>query len=262
MLESVLASISKAFGDVPVFVIYIMASIVAMLSVYFLVKGLLHSRQNSAHTSFQQGVVAPVQYGDRGKASPEDAFAHRLETMVEKEEAYDLAKLMPKARELGAIAKSNFRTAPVLAEADLGVLALVEEVAQSLNGGFRVLVHASLETLIDLEGQGARNMATKLSLTGVDIKFAVVDRYGRLVVAVEHMGNKPLGRQENINRTVVIEVLRKAGVWYLEIPYNYSEGNAKAQLRAVLRGKSAALGPVSKDTSSDDSEKESGDQVA
>jgi hypothetical protein len=71
------------------------------------------------------------------------------------------------------------------------------------------------------------------------LKFAVVDRFGRLVMAVEHLGNAPLDRQENISRTVVIEVLRKAGVWYLEIPYHYSGVNARAQIKAVLRGKAA-----------------------
>jgi hypothetical protein len=48
--------------------------------------------------------------------------------MVEHEESYDLAQLMPKARELGAIAKTSFRTAPVLAECDIGVLGLIEQV--------------------------------------------------------------------------------------------------------------------------------------
>ena len=118
-------------------------------------------------------------------------------------------------------------------------MALIEDVIRDLEGGFRVLVNASLETMVDLEGLRARTSATRLSMAGVVLKFAVVDRFGRLVMAVEHMGDTPLDRQENISRTVVIEVLRKAGVWYLEIPAHYSGDNARAQIRAVLRSKAA-----------------------
>lgn len=240
MLESVVKSLSIGFDTVPRLLSFSVAAVLAALLVFLVVKAVLHFRQNSAYTSYQQGVVAPVQYGSHEKESPEEAFAHRLEHMIEEEEEYDLTRLMPKARELGAIAKTKFSTAPVLKECDLAVLALVEEVAQEIGGGFRVLVHANLESLIDLHGQGASSIATRVSLQGVDLKLAVVDRFGKLVAAVDHMGNTPLSRQGNINRTVVIEVLRRAGVWYLEIPHSYSKEDAKAQLNAVLRGKTAA----------------------
>jgi len=102
-----------------------------------------------------------------------------------------------------------------------------------------VLVNASLETMIDIESLRARTSATRLSMAGVVLKFAVVDRFGRLAMAVEHMSDAPLERKENISRTVVIEVLRKAGVWYLEIPFRYSGTDARAQIKAVLRSKAA-----------------------
>ena len=229
-------SLTHMFDSVPQIIIFGFGGLLLVFAGFFAMKSLLRMRGNSAYTSYNQAVVAPVQYGDRGLA-PEEVFAHRLENMAEAEQAYELSKLLPKARELGAIARTKFETTPVLGADEVGVLALIEAAVQELNSGFRVLVNTSLENVVNLDGLDATSIASKVSMTGVKLKFAVVDRFGRLVVAVDHMRNVPLSRQQNINRTVVIEVLRKAGVWYLEIPYQYSATNARAQLLAVLRGK-------------------------
>jgi hypothetical protein len=234
-------SIPGMFDSVPQIFAFAAAAVLLIFTFFFLVKSYWRLRGNSAFNSYQQGVVAPVQFGDRGAAPKEDAFARRLEELVEREENYEMSKLMPHARELGAIKKSDFHTAPVLTGNDLGVLGLIEDVVQDLHGGFRVLLNASLEKLVDLDVHRARSQATRLSMAGITLKFAVVDRYGRLVMAIEHMGEVPLERQENITRTIVIEILRKAGVWYLEIPFHYSDANARAQILAVLRSKAAVM---------------------
>ena len=242
MDSNVTNTLTGMFNGVPQVFALGFAGILLVLAGFFVVKGYWRLRGNTAFTSYQQGVVAPLKYGDRGLEVRDEAFARRLEEMVETEESYEMSKLMPQARELGAIKASDFHTAPVLKGDELSILAMIEGVVQELDGGFRVLVNTSLETMIDLEKLRARASATRLSMAGVVLKFAVVVRFGRLVMAVEHMNNAPLGRQENISRTVVIEVLRKAGVWYLEIPYHYSGENARAQIRAVLCGKAAAQG--------------------
>ena len=247
MEDNVTSNIAGMFSSIPQIFAFGMAGVMLVLAGFFVVKGYWRIRGNTAFTSYQQGVVAPVKYGDRGPEARDDAFARRLEEMVVNEEAYEMSKLMPHARELGAIKNSDFQTAPVLEGEDLGVLGLIEGVTSELDGGFRVLVNASLETMVDIEGLRARTSATRLSMAGVVLKFAVVDRYGRLVMAVERMTETPLGRKENISRTVVIEVLRKAGVWYLEIPNQYSAANARAQIKAVLRGKAAAQNEKTED---------------
>jgi len=239
MGDGVTNNLTGMFDGVPQIFAFGLAGVMLVLAGFFIVKGYWRLRGNTAFTSYQQGVVAPVKYGDRGVENKDEAFARRLEEMVETEEAYEMAKLMPHARELGAIKDSDFQTAPVLEGEDLGVLGLIEDVVHELEGGFRVLVNTSLETMIDMESLRARTSATRLSMAGVVLKFAVVDRFGRLVMAVEHMSETPLDRKENISRTVVIEVLRKAGVWYLEIPFHYSGANARAQIKAVLRSKAA-----------------------
>ncbi len=227
------------FSTVPQIFALGFAGLLLVLAGFFLLKGYWRLRGNAAFTSYQLGVVAPVKYGDRGPEGEAENFARRLEAMVETEEEYDMAKLMPDARELGAIKNTEFRIAPVLEGKDLSILSLIEDVTHELDSGFRVLLNASLETMVDLDGLRARTTATRFSMAGVVLKFAVVDRFGRLVLAVEGMGEKPLGRHENISRTVVIEVLRKAGVWYLEIPAHYSRENAHAQIKAVLQSKAA-----------------------
>lgn len=239
MENNVPASLLGMFDGIPQIFAFGSGAVLLVLAGFFVVKSYWRLRGNTAFTSYQQGVVAPVQYGDRGVERGDDAFARRLENLVQSEEAYELSKLMPNVRELGAVKESTFETAPVLEGDDLAVLALIEEVVHEIDKGFRVLVNANLESMIDIKNLRARTSATRLSMAGVVLKFAVVDRFGRLVMAVDHLGNTPLARQENISRTVVIEVLRKAGVWYLEIPAHFSGENARAQIKAVLRGKAA-----------------------
>ncbi len=241
MDDSITNSITGMFGSVPQIFAFATAAVLLIFAGFFLVKGYWRLRGNSAFHSYQQGVVAPVQFGDRGAAPKEDDFARRLEELVEREENYEVSKLLPHAHELGAIKNSEFHTAPVLTGNDVGVLGLIEDVVKDINGGFRVLLNASLEKLVDLDEHRARSQATRLSMAGITLKFAVVDRFGRLVMAIDHMGEVPLKRRENITRTVVIEILRKAGVWYLEIPFHYSDSNARAQIMAVLRSKAAVM---------------------
>lgn len=237
-------SINGIFADVPDIISIGMLSVVLVLLGFFSIKFYCRVRGNTAFTSYQHTVVAPVQYGDRASAPKapapkEDVFSRRLDELADEDERYEMAKLLPQARELVAIKNADFHTAPMLAGSDLGVLALFEEEVQAHGDGFRVLVNASLETLVNLEEHRGHSCAGRLPLAGIVLKFSVVDRFGRLIMAVEHMNDSPLGRQENISRTVLIEVLRKAGVWYLEIPHHYSGANARAQIKAVLQGKAA-----------------------
>ena len=239
MENSATNGIAGMFSSVPQVFAFGLTGVVLVLAAFFLIKSYWRMRGNTAFNSYQLGVVAPVQYGDRGPEANEDAFARRLEELVEREETYEMSRLLPQAHELGAIKNAEFHTAPVLAGNDVGVLGLIEEAVQDTDSGFRVLVNASLEKMVDMDDHRTRNRATRLSMAGITLKFAVVDRFGRLVMAIDHMGEAPLERQENIARTVVIEVLRKAGVWYLEVPFHYSAANARAQIIAVLRGKAA-----------------------
>lgn len=242
-------SLTGMFGNVSAIVSMGLLGIALVFLGLFSLKFYCRLRGNTAFTSYQQTVVAPVQYGDRAPAPKkpakqkpvpkEDAFLRRLDALVDEDESYELAKLLPQARELVAIKNVGFHTAPMLAGSDLGVLALIEEEVQAHDGGFRVLVNASLETLVNLEEHRGHSCAGRLPMAGIVLKFSVVDRFGRLIFAVEHMNDSALGRQENISRTVLIEVLRKAGVWYLEIPHHYSGANARAQLKAVLQGAAA-----------------------
>lgn len=236
MTDVIIGSFEQIFGQLPRLFGFAIGSVTVVLLAFFGVKAILRLRGNSAFTSFDLGVVAPVQYGDRGaKESRDERFSKRLEEMVETEENYDLEKLMPKARELGAIAKSSFHTAPVIAKSNLAVLALIEECVSQSKGGFRVLMHARLESLIDMEDP-ENSPLMKRSLSGIDLTFAVVDRYGRLVVAIDHDSGEKKTHQMVLNRAVVMEVLRKAGVWYLEIPQHYSPEDARRQLLQVLHG--------------------------
>ncbi len=241
MGNTVASDLTSIFTQLPTVFLYAFAVVLLLMTGFFAVKLYWRIRGNTQHTSYQYGVVAPVQYGDRGATpTPEAKFAERLDHLVEQEDAYDLAHLLPKTRELGAIANTGFRTAPVLDSSGVGILTLIEQVAAEVDRGFRVLMHTNLDSMVDLDGAGANSLSTKVSMTGVKLKFAVVDRFGKLVVAIDHQTKEKRGRQDFINRSIIIEVLRKAGVWYLEIPRNYSGADARAQLLAVLRSKASS----------------------
>ncbi len=240
-MENIVAnSLTGMFDSVQQIFALSLTGVLLVLGGFFGVKGFLRLRGNSAFTSFQQVVVAPAKNIDRSPAPiqpKETAFDRRLEDMVEAEDTYDMNKLLLDARELEAIKKCTFHTAPVLDQSDLGVLALIEEVVSGFDGGYRVLVNTSLDTMVDFEGN--RATATRLSMAGVVLKFGVVDHFGQLVMAVEHLVGTPMNRHKSICRTVMIEVFRKAGVWYLEIPRAYSGKDARTQITSVLRNHEA-----------------------
>ncbi len=236
MTDMISGSFDKIFGQLPQLFLYGFGSILGVLTIFFGVKLLLRLRGNLAFTSFNYGVIAPVQYGDRGSDEGKDQkFSKRLKDMVETEESYDLEKLMPKARELGAIAKSSFHTAPILADSHLAVLSLIESCVKEVDAGFRVLMHTRLESLVDMDSKDTASTLMQRSIRGIDLTFAVVDHFGRIVMAVEHEDGDKKTHQSVLNRAVVMEVLRKAGVWYLEIPQNFSSEDACKQILHVLQ---------------------------
>ncbi len=213
----------------------------SVLIAFLSVRTFQRYKSHTGYKNAQYGALVPAQFnGKSSKADRDEAFARRLDQLAVSEENYELEQLLPRARELGAIANTTFSTAPVLDASSAGVLALIESAVSDLKCGCRVLMHTSLETLVNLNNEGARTLTTKLSMTGIEIKFAIVDKFGKLVMAIDHQGFNKKNRQDHINRSIMIEVLRKAGVWYLEIPQHYSEHDARGQIISVLHNKTGA----------------------
>lgn len=139
--------------------------------------------------------------------------------------------------QLEYISKVDFKTQRLLNKEEYPLLRLLENAANSVDEGLRVMAQTSLGEIITTTNVGSTKQDRYYAFRSINSKrldFTVFDKTGILVLAVEYQGSGHYQAKSFIRDAVKREVVRKAGVHYLEIPVGYNPTDMKEQVRSAL----------------------------
>ena len=149
------------------------------------------------------------------------------------------ANIADPATQMRFVAKVGFIRQPLLNREEQPLLALLEKTVRGVDQGYRVMAQTSLgEVLKPKPGTGSaqdRHMAFK-SINSKRLDFAIFDKAGRLMAAVEYQGSGHYQETSFMRDAVKREALRKAGVTMIEVPNSYTPAIVEQQIIAVLQG--------------------------
>lgn len=72
------------------------------------------------------------------------------------------------------------------------------------------------------------------------LDFAIIDRAGRLAVAVEYRGNAPVQGTACMRRAVKREAIRRAGIPYIEVEPDFDPALLRNRIAGLLAPATAA----------------------
>lgn len=138
-----------------------------------------------------------------------------------------------------AVAKVEFETWPMLNKSEARLLPVLEGATRDFGEGHRLMAQTSLGELIrprETSGShGERNLAYR-SINSKRLDFALIDRFGHLVAAIEYQGSgHNLTSTAFASDAVKKEALRKAGVAFFEILDGDTPEQIRDRIRRLLR---------------------------
>lgn len=139
--------------------------------------------------------------------------------------------------QLEYIAKVGFKTQKLLNKEEYPLLRLLENAAKGVNKGLRVMAQTSLGEVLTTTNEGSTKQDRFYAFRSINSKrldFAIFDRTGTLILAVEYQGSGHYQAKSFIRDAVKREAVRKAGVQYLEIPVDYDPAEASDQVSRAL----------------------------
>jgi len=145
--------------------------------------------------------------------------------------------------QLQVIAEARFETCPLLNVSEARLLPVLESAVTQYGHGHRVMAQTSVGELLRPLPEKERKDLTDAARAAINSKrfdFAIIDRSGRLVAAVEYQGTGHYARTAFMRDAVKREVCRKAGVAYIEV----KKGMRPSELTDMLRDLLAPSRPV------------------
>ena len=148
----------------------------------------------------------------------------------------------PRAQ-IEAVSQVAFEPVRLLNREEAPLLPLLERCISGLGQGHRVMAQTSLGELIRPRrgsadaGQARRAFA---SINSKRLDFAIIDRRGYLVCAVEYQGSGHYHRESFMRDAVKREALRKAGIAFVEVPHGYTADEVRWQVKKALAPAGAA----------------------
>lgn len=139
--------------------------------------------------------------------------------------------------QLDAISFVDFETQPLLNREEAPLLRLLEQEVRNANGGFRVMAQTSMGEILRPKATSGTAQQCDLAFKAINSKrldFAIFNRFGTLVLAVEYQGSGHYHRTSFMRDAVKREALRKANVEFLTISENYSAAEVSANVRRAL----------------------------
>ena len=182
----------------------------------------------STRTRFYQGRISAVNTGAPKTAGPP---SHTTLSFPSQPGLHD-----PK-QQMEAVASAEFEVTPLLNREEARLLPLLEACASKLNKGYRVMAQTSLGEIIRPKQTGLsqdQQRAAYASINSKRLDFAIFDRFGRLKLAVEYQGSGHYQAKTFMRDAVKREVLRKAGVPFIEVPHDFSYDETKRQIALLL----------------------------
>jgi len=139
--------------------------------------------------------------------------------------------------QLDAIGRVSFEPVRLLNREEYRLLPIFESVVSRLDSGHRVMAQTSLGEVIrpaPKSGYGRELRDAHASINSKRLDFAVFDRRGIIVCAIEYQGTGHHQNNAFMRDAVKREALRRAGVPFMEIPYNFDPAEVEAQFTRIL----------------------------
>jgi hypothetical protein len=151
-------------------------------------------------------------------------------------QARDQPNMADPKNQMDAIAASDFETCRLLNKEEARLLPVLERSLRKANQGHRVMAQTSLGEMIRPKNTRATNLNKRAfaSINSKRLDFAVINKFGMLVCAIEYQGTGHYRKTSFMRDAVKREVLRKAGVPFLEILPDFSPQNLERQLLEAI----------------------------
>ncbi|NBE08698.1 DUF2726 domain-containing protein [Paragemmobacter ruber] len=141
------------------------------------------------------------------------------------------------AQQLHAIARVTFEPTPLLNRQEARLLPLLESITRDLRTGHRVMAQTSLGELIRPKPDSATEADRSAAFASINAKrldFAIIDRGGRLAVAVEYQGEGHHQGNAFLRDAIKREVLRRAGIPLIEVEPDFDAAHLRRRLTGHL----------------------------
>lgn len=137
-----------------------------------------------------------------------------------------------------AISTIGFETVPLLNREEARLLPVLEKAVRIHGNGHRVMAQTCLGELIrpkeEKVATGSRS-AAYASINSKRLDFAIINRFGHLVLAIEYQGTgHHQGGKTFMRDAVKREAIRKAGVPLLEVSPDFMAEEIAHQIRGIL----------------------------
>ncbi len=139
--------------------------------------------------------------------------------------------------QLDAIATARFERKPMLSSNEARLLALLEALVEKVGERHRVVVGTCMGDLLRTRDDHISVRAKRAALASIQSKqldFAIIDRRGLLICALEYRDSAQSQDCGLMSDAVKREVLRRAGVPLIEIPARFETTEISAALLRIL----------------------------
>ena len=139
--------------------------------------------------------------------------------------------------QMRAISKVDFERSRLLNKEEARLLPLLETIARQAKAGHRIMAQTSLGEV--LKPRKESGSATELrnafaSINSKRLDFAVIDRAGFIVCAVEYQGSGHFQGNAFMRDSVKREALRRAKIPFIEVPKNFDPVDIKKSIGQIL----------------------------
>ena len=141
-------------------------------------------------------------------------------------------KLERAVEQVRTVEDSGFERKPLLNREEARLLPLLERAARDVGQGHRVMAQTSLGEVIRPTGRDNYDAFSAINSKRLD--FAIFDRWGMIVCALEYQGTGHYQQGAAFRDTVKREALRKAGVRMLEVYPEFEAETLAREVKALL----------------------------